>query len=411
MLYVGAYNNYTEEGLISPTVQPFTKVEKVRNSRYKAPRMIQARRPIFNIMYGKYIKPLEIIVTKHHKLKRHFGKGTQNEIAERISTMSNKWEWKTEGDHKTFDAHVTKEMLLLSHKYYKACYGTNHVDLNWLTKQTLRNTCKTRHGDRYKVKGTRMSGDVDTSFGNSIINIAIIKELMQQLNVKGEVIVNGDDFIMFTNKPIDIDKSQKILRTMNMETDMKPSTRNIHTVEFCSNKLVITSEGNYTLYKNIETIFAKFGMTNAQVDLYRNYILECLHGNWKMMKTNPIGLAFKEIYYRTLELEREINMKNINQIIDRHKNYDYKYLERSFIYQLRESRRDKETTSNEITISMYMAYEESFDLTEYKNMLFNRIKTIYRICPNMSTHILKTLPYKQHLIVNHNCMTRELLTE
>lgn len=411
MLYVGAYNQYTDENLISPTVQPFTKVEKMKNSKYKAPRMIQARKPIFNIMYGKYIKPLEIIVTKYHRLNNHFGKGTTNTIAEKISRLSQKWEWKTEGDHKTFDAHVTKEMLSLTHKYYKACFGTNHTDLNWLTKQTLRNSCRTRQGDKYKVTGTRMSGDVDTSFGNSLINLAILKELMEKLGVKGEAIVNGDDFILFTNKKIDIIKSKEILSTMNMETDMKDSTRNIHQVEFCANKLVLTSEGEYTLYKDIDRIFSKFGMTNAQVDLYRNYILECLHGNWKMMKTTPIGLVFKEIYYKTLELETKVNGKNILGIITDHKQYKYKYLERSLIHQIRESRKDKETSSKELTISMYMAYDETIELDTYRDKLYNKIKNIYIKCPNMSSTILAKLPYRQHVLINHNCKTTEILTD
>lgn len=40
-------------------VTPFAKIEKVKASNYKAPRMIQGRDVTFNIKYAKFIKPLE----------------------------------------------------------------------------------------------------------------------------------------------------------------------------------------------------------------------------------------------------------------------------------------------------------------------------------------------------------------
>jgi hypothetical protein len=45
-----------------------------------------------------------------------------------------------------------------------------------------------------------MSGDVDTSFGNSLINYYILISLLKELNVVGDAIVNGDDFIIFTTR-------------------------------------------------------------------------------------------------------------------------------------------------------------------------------------------------------------------
>lgn len=126
-------------------------------SKYKAPRMIQARHISFNIQYGKYIKPLEQYVTKKHKLALHFGKGTPNEIAERIYKLSNKWNYKTEGDHSTFDAHITKEMLQLTHKYYQACFGGDSF-LSKLSKRTINNTCKSRKEIDIKLKAHECPG-------------------------------------------------------------------------------------------------------------------------------------------------------------------------------------------------------------------------------------------------------------
>ncbi|CAG4973930.1 unnamed protein product [Colias eurytheme] len=103
-------------------VTPFTKIEKCTTSKYKAPRMIQGRDIRFNVEYGRYIKPLEIRLTKKSAYRHNFGKGDYDEIAARIAKLDKKYLYKTEADHKTFDAYVTPEHLKLTHTFYSACY-------------------------------------------------------------------------------------------------------------------------------------------------------------------------------------------------------------------------------------------------------------------------------------------------
>ncbi|CAG4969232.1 unnamed protein product [Colias eurytheme] len=62
-------------------VTPFTKIEKCTTSKYKAPRMIQGRDIRFNVEYGRYIKPLEIRLTRKSAYRHNFGKGDYDEIA------------------------------------------------------------------------------------------------------------------------------------------------------------------------------------------------------------------------------------------------------------------------------------------------------------------------------------------
>lgn len=404
-LYQDALDDYYINGTVNDQVQPFTKIEKLTTSKYKAPRMIQARHISFNLQYGRYIKPLELRITKNFRLQHHFGKGTPNQIAEKIWKLSNKWLYKTEGDHSTFDAHVTIEMLKLTHTYYQACYMGN-AELNRLSKRTIVNKCKSRKGDRYKVKGTRMSGDVDTAFGNSIINIAILKELMSQLNIKGEVIVNGDDFILFTNKPVPIIEAQRILRTMNMDTKMKESTTCIHTVEFCMNKLVLSATGQPVLLKDIKKTFGKFGMTFTQVDNYRRYLMENLHGNWMMMKTTPLGICFKRLYYKTLQLEQNvIGNTKVLELESQHKRLEYKYLERNIKHNIKEALEDKEIDNNEITLSMILAFEESIELPAFEFRLYNRIKFFYTKYTNIGTKHLPQIPHNNLIVIDHNTKT------
>lgn len=102
-------------------VTPYTKIEKVKASNYKAPRMIQGRDVTFNIEYAKFIKPLEDKITKTGHKAIHFGKGDYDEIGRRVFKLPREYKYYTKADHKTFDACVTREHLRLTHKFYLAC--------------------------------------------------------------------------------------------------------------------------------------------------------------------------------------------------------------------------------------------------------------------------------------------------
>lgn len=402
-MYRRVLATYYETGKITPLVKPFTKIEKMSQTKYKAPRMIQARDPSFNIHFGKYIKPLEHKVFKDSKLSYHFGKGTQGQIAEKIWKLSNKWQYYTEGDHTTFDAYITTEMLKLVHKYYNACYQS--PELAALCKRTLKNTCISRKGDKYKVEGTRMSGEMDTSFANSLVNIAILKELMHRLKIKGEAIVNGDDFIMFTNQPVNIKEAEKILQTMNMKTTMKESTKNIHTVEFCRNKIIINADGSIGLLKDVERTFNTFGMTHVQIDYYRNYLLENLYGAWQMNKTSPLGIAFKRMFNHANRLEYNYSGNTFAG--------QFKYLERDMQYSVREARKDRELKEDEITLSMITAYEEVLQLQKFEHKLVNRINIIWKYYPTLGSKILHNTKNKisRTLYINHTTQQIDQITD
>jgi hypothetical protein len=56
------------------------------------------------------------------------------------------------------------------------------------------------HKCRSFITRQQMPGDVDTSFGNSLIKYYILISLLNELNIVGDAIVNGDDFILFTTR-------------------------------------------------------------------------------------------------------------------------------------------------------------------------------------------------------------------
>ena len=299
-MYQRAYEKYLQDHRIRYTVTPFTKIEKMKTTKYKAPRLIQAYDPMFNIKFGRHIKALEHKTISHKKIGKHFGKGTTELISNKILYFSKKYKWYTEGDHKSFDAHVTDEQNAATHRSYAAC--TQHdKELQKMAKKTRVNKCMSQSGDRYKIKGTVMSGSPDTSFKNCKINLAILDRTIAVYRLtnplfRGEAIVNGDDFIIFSNYAIDIKLFASLLRCCNMECELLPSTNVITNVSFCGSKLCICENGQSLLIHDFTKVLDTFGMThrvNVDRERYLNDLAICFA---YMHAHEPIGHAFSTAF-------------------------------------------------------------------------------------------------------------------
>lgn len=325
------------------SITPFTKVEKVSATKYKAPRMIQARDLTFNIEYGRYVKPLELRLGKRDQ----FGKGNFDQIGSKIARLKKTYRYATEADHKTFDAYVTKEHLKLTHKFYQSCYMHDR-ELRQLSKRTLKNRCKTREGDKYTVHGTRMSGDVDTSLGNSLVNYAVIMGVLEKLGLKGEAIVNGDDSIIFTHEPIDLLAASQAFSGFGFVTEMKPSVEKLEDVEFCRCKCVINNDGRCTLLMNPRRLYDIYGMTYKQLSNYQEYLLEVLVAYAIINKNTSLGKHYSDLYQRaTFGKKPDFNMQ-------------FKHLDKALVRNVMKQRESQADDSRTINNSMLWAWPDAF---------------------------------------------------
>nr|QED21532.1 hypothetical protein 1 [Cushing virus] len=386
-IYQGVCDDLEKGSGYDSRVQPFVKLEKMRTTKYKAPRMIQARDVSFNIEYGVYIKAIE------DKLKHdiHFGKGNYLDIGSKIRKLAVKYRYYTEADHSCFDAHITVEQLKVTHTFYQSCF--NHdVTLRNLSKKTIVNRCGSRLGIKYKIKGTRMSGDVDTSLGNSLINYGMIMDVLHRLNIKGDAIVNGDDSIIFSDAPIPINEAARLFRLHNQETKLKNSVTNIHKVEFCRTKVVVNSMGQWTLMIDPKRLFDIFGMTYKTTGDYVKYlkqVIACnvacnaanpLFGTWLKLYTNVFGkVSLKEImdhvYSAVEKKHRSIATRNLIQ----------------------------EPDHGTFNTTMYQAHGNLDYIDDTINTLTNRIKKILTLGhTKITTETLKSQPLTTTIIVDHN---------
>lgn len=185
----------------------FVKAEKINFTAKPdpAPRVIQPRDPRYNVEVGVFVRPLE------HRLyqaiaETHGGptvmKGyNAEEVATHIRAM---WDSFADPvavglDASRFDQHVRPEMLEWEHSVYTNCFQEGRERLRWLLRAQIRNKGYLQANEgriKYRVHGSRMSGDMNTALGNCLIMCALISTLAYERGVKIRLANNGDDCVV-----------------------------------------------------------------------------------------------------------------------------------------------------------------------------------------------------------------------
>ncbi|APG76262.1 hypothetical protein 2 [Changjiang tombus-like virus 6] len=190
----------------------FVKAEKTNltSKPDPAPRVIQPRNPRYNVEVGRFLKGLEHKVYK--AVEDIFGDPTvmkgynAEEVAEH---MVSKWQSFSDPvavglDASRFDQHVRPSMLEWEHSVYAGCFSTGEAKLlKWLLQGQIRNVCTMRVTDglvKYRVDGSRMSGDMNTALGNCLIMCALVWRLGKVLGIRLKLANNGDDCVVFMER-------------------------------------------------------------------------------------------------------------------------------------------------------------------------------------------------------------------
>lgn len=250
-------------------IKSFVKIEKTSSTKYKAPRLIQARNPYYTMELGRYTLPLEhkIYQSDKNNKKNNFYKGVN--LYEGAQFIIHKWKKFKNPlalclDHSSFDAHVTTEALKLFHKFIKNHYKDTK-QLSKLLGGQIHNRAYTQFGQKFNWTATVASGDITTSFCDSIINQYILTHWLREHKVKGEIIVNGDDSIVVIDKkdryklgsPKNIIKN---FRRYNMETKIDMETEELDKIEFCRMTIGRDNDGIPMMYMNKDRQEDVYGM-------------------------------------------------------------------------------------------------------------------------------------------------------
>lgn len=232
-------------------VSAFVKVEKWERSQIdkrKPPRLIQFRTYPYCLEISRYLIPIERIMWKYRMNGLPvFAKGMNSfQVADLVVQASRLFRNPCFilADHSKFDASLSVELIEeVEIAFYKR-FSSDPIFLEALSKQ-LNNRCMTKHGIRYTCIGRKMSGEYNTSCGDSIVNLAIMLHAFSGRRV--HPIINGDDSIIV----VDWDPSMSVpdFTKYGMKTESE-MVMDLESVEFCQSRPVEIREGEWRMVRN-----------------------------------------------------------------------------------------------------------------------------------------------------------------
>lgn len=271
-----------KENLASGFKQPVGKVKmfvKTEVAPYKIDKAFPACRPIqfrdyeYALELGRFIKPVEkglynlaggfgcdrhpIIAKSHNPRKRaEVLRAKWLEFRDPVAYM-----W----DASRFDAHVSSDILSLEHLVYKRCHNSAH--LNRLLRAQIENRGSFRDKDgstiRYKVRGTRMSGDMNTASGNCIIMVSILCYVYDLTGARYSIYDDGDDSVVITEGEVDPAPLVEIFRELGFVMELEGKTRIFEEIRFCQSSPVQV-RGQWTMVREPYRLLTKL-LTNTSI--------------------------------------------------------------------------------------------------------------------------------------------------
>lgn len=258
----------------------FVKHEKL--SVLKAPRCINPRSPRYNLELARYLKFLEKKIFK--AINSIFGKRTAHTVIKGLNVtqsgkvLRDKWELFSDPvaiglDATKFDMHVSIPALLYEHSVYNVIFKDRHLAklLRWQIEN--RGTARCPDGIiKFIMHGTRSSGDINTSLGNTIIMCALLFAYGKEIGVDFELANNGDDCVVIMERR-DEERFTKCVETFfkkyGFRMEVEKPVYEFEQIEFCQSKPVKTSSG-WCMVRDIFKCFVKDPMCLVSVQNYKD---------------------------------------------------------------------------------------------------------------------------------------------
>jgi hypothetical protein len=248
-------------------LKTFIKAEK-HNLTLKpnvVPRVIQPRDPRYNVELGKYLRPIE------HKLydaiDSLFGAPTvfspYNAFTQ-AKLLREKWDSFSHPvcvglDASRFDQHVSADALEFEHSMYNSVFKSK--ELKHILSMQINNYGVARASDgwfKYTKKGSRMSGDMNTSMGNKFLMCVMAKSYIDQLKCEVLFVNNGDDCLMILEKRnvSQLDNMQKYFVEFGFKIVREKPVDVFEKIEFCQTSPVMSNK-TWRMVRNVKTCLTK----------------------------------------------------------------------------------------------------------------------------------------------------------
>lgn len=307
-------------------VKAFVKNENVFFKESDKPRMIQFRDPVFLAhMLGAY-KPLEhafyhgrFLFNRHQKFTCAKGLsplGRMKVIDQMVKSVEDPHVIDMDGS--AFDAHVGPKALALEWKFYdmawkEAGYSSEvRAELRAMGRAQLRNKCYSRCEDgvvKYTVDGNRMSGDLNTGNGNSVLQSIYIASAMMELRVPEahwRMLVDGDDsIIVLSGKYVHLaSELPALMSKFQQDVKMGKPTRvgpdSMEAITFCQSRPVLI-DGKWRLVRDPHKVYNGYKMQTVwyrSVEESRRFFATVAGPEMIYARGTPVHSALFEMMHR-----------------------------------------------------------------------------------------------------------------
>jgi hypothetical protein len=296
-------------------VKVFAKYEKTQQN--KVPRVVSPRSPEYNIEVGRYTRAVEKLIYK--ALDTLFGhptviKGynatyTAKILREKFNMFKNPVCIGL--DAKRFDQHVSKQALQFEHDVYLTCFPIkkHKRQLSKLLSWQLTNDCVGYCPDgklKYRVDGCRMSGDMNTGLGNTVLMCTSVHQYAQNISVTIQLANNGDDCVVIMERDDLLKFTQhinKFFLTLGFTMVVEEPVYKFEQIEFCQTHPVFLGPGpdDYIMVRHPKLAIAK------DTTCLKNWTTPKMHLGW-LHAVGTGGLAmtggipiFQDFYSKYLE--------------------------------------------------------------------------------------------------------------
>lgn len=300
-------------------VKVFVKYEKTDFTRKAdpVPRVISPRSPRYNIELGRFLRPLEERIFR--SLAKLFGHATVIKgmnAARSGRVLHEKWRMFRNPvavglDASRFDQHVSTCALKWEHAVYAECFriARHKRRLLYLLNMQLANQCSgyTEDGKlRYTTNGGRMSGDMNTSLGNTLLMCTMIHAYAAHIGVRIQLANNGDDCVVFMEASDLVKFSSGIdawFTAMGFTMTVEQPCYTFEEIEFCQTHPVWVGPDafDYIMVRHPKWGIAKDTMcvhNYLQPNLFRGWLHAVGTGGMAMAGQIPVFQDFYLAYLR-----------------------------------------------------------------------------------------------------------------
>lgn len=248
------------------TVKNFVKRETTHN--FTDPRNISPRTDEFLAVMGPYVSRIEHAAAGCPFLI----KGTDvRERGERLRELLG-YNSFVEVDFSRFDKTIHEDIIRIFEQHVlRAPFSNDHHDYLMCLSLLDTTTGVSRFGTRYKVRGTRCSGDAHTSISNGLLNRWLTWLCLRKLPKDSWISFHeGDDGVIGVREQYleQVMYNLQFLGCMGFSAKLK-STKVLEEVIFCGRRIVFSPEKGVETLCDVTRALRKFNITCSQghVDL------------------------------------------------------------------------------------------------------------------------------------------------